>query len=87
MKKCLYGLNDASRNFYFRVRPLLEKEGFKISGEDSACFYKNIKGKLIGQVAVHVDDFIITGATEFIDSVLDIVKEKLKISKIERGRF
>ena len=61
LNKCLYGLNDASRNFYYRVRPLLEKNGFKIAGEDEAYFYKNVGGALIGQVAIHVDDFLITG--------------------------
>ena len=79
LNKCLYGLNDASRNFYYRVRPLLEKDGFKISGEESACFYKNIDGKLMGQVAIYVDDFILTGNNKFIDHVLAIVTQKLKI--------
>ena len=82
LNKCLYGLNDASRNFYYRIRPLLEENGFKISGEDSAYFYKNIDGNLVGQIAIHVDDFIITGKKEFINNVVKMVTDKLKVSKI-----
>ena len=29
LNKCLYGLNDASRNFYYRVRPLLREKWFQ----------------------------------------------------------
>ena len=87
LNKCLYGLNDASRNFYYRVRPLLEKNGFKIAGEDEAYFYKNVKGALIGQVAIHVDDFLITGSDRFIEDILGLINDQLKVSKVERGKF
>ena len=46
-----------------------------------------MKGNLIGQVAIHVDDFIITGKKNFIDHVIEMIKDKLKISKTERGKF
>ena len=87
LNKCLYGLNDASRNFYYRVRPLLIKDGFKIAGEDEAFFYKNVGGKLVGQVAVHVDDFIIAGTDEFNEHMIKMIEGQLKVSTLERGRF
>ena len=87
LNKCLYGLNDASRNFYYRVRPLLEKYGFKIAGEDEAYFYKNVGGALIGQVAIHMDDFLITGSDRFIKDILGLIDDQLKVSKVERGKF
>ena len=64
LKKPLYGLKDASRNFYFSVPPILEREGFIVSAGDQASFYKNIDGRLVAQVALHVDNFIITGKEE-----------------------
>ena len=87
LNKCLYGLNDASRNFYYRVRPLLEQNGFKISGQDEAFWYKNENGVLKGMVAIHVDDFIISGPHEFRIAVIDMVKDNLTVSKIEHSRF
>ena len=87
LNKCLYGLNDASRNFYYRVRPLLEKYGFKIAGEDEAYFYKNDGGTINGQVAIHVDDFLITGSDRFINDILGLIDDQLKVSKVERGKF
>ena len=87
LKKCLYGLNDASRNFYFRVRPILENNGFKIAGEDEAYFSKNKGGVLLGQVAVHVDDFLITGSEKFINDILALISGQLTVSKVERNEF
>ena len=83
LNKSLYGLNDASRNFYFRVRPLLTEAGFQTSGQDEAYFYKYEKGELVGQVAVHVDDFIIAGSTKFVADVVTLVSETLRVSKVE----
>ena len=72
---------DASRNFYYRVRPLLEKKGFKIAGEDEAYFYKNVDGNLQGQVAIHVDDFLITGSNQFIEETVAFNSAKLRFQK------
>ena len=81
LNKCLYGLIDASRNFYYRVRPLLEKKGFKIAGEDEAYFYKNVDRNLQGQVAIHVDDFLITGSNQFIEETVAFNSAKLRFQK------
>ena len=47
LNKSLYRLSDASRNFYYRVRPILEKSGFVISGQDEAFFYKFADDELV----------------------------------------
>ena len=80
-------MNYASSNFNYRVRPILEKDGFKIARKDKAYFYKNKDRKFEGQVAVHVDDFFVAGNDDFIKHVERLVGDSLKISKIERKKL
>ena len=72
------------------MRPLLTEAGFQTSVQDEAYFYKYEKGELVGQVAVHVDDFIIAGSTKFVADVHAPerpAKKFLKIGGIFRTEF
>ena len=57
LKRCLYGLNDAPRAWYTRVRNELTKLGAVVSVYDQALFMWYHNRKLIGLLACHVDDF------------------------------
>ena len=55
----LYGLNDASLQFYIKVRSVLLELGCTQSTMDPALFYMRDKaGKLMGVVAIHADNII-----------------------------
>lgn len=87
LNKSLYGLNNDSRKFHFQVKPLLLKAGFKMMCGDEAFFYKNVDGKLVGDVTVHVDYFIIAGNNKFMMDIMKMVSEELKVSKVEHEKF
>jgi len=55
--KPLYGLDDASRKFYLKVKKTLQKMGLKTLPGDDAVNYEHKKGKLMGLILSHVDDF------------------------------
>ena len=58
LKKPLYGLNDASRKFWLKVKSVFEEIGLKRLEGDEAFYFKiDEKGKLEGMVSSHVDDF------------------------------
>lgn len=85
---CLYGLRDASRQWYFKVRTGLLGQNFKQSERDPGLFYKHDdSGKLTGIVGVHVDDFIHAGTAEFSRLHLGPVLESFKIGKNEKEQF
>ena len=87
LKKPLYGLNDASRKFWLRVREIFKALGFKVVKGDEAFYYKHENGRLIGMIVTHVDDFIVAGSPSTIDSVKEAIMKELTISKVESNSF
>ena len=65
------------------VKGILEAEGFEIIGEDEAFFCKFVNRKLLGEVGIHVDNFLIVGKKKFVEEVIAMVKSKLKVTKAE----
>ena len=88
LRKCLYGLRDASRAWYEKVAEKLEAAGFKRSDYDAGLFFlKNKEGKLIGLVGLHVDDFISAGTSHFCDIIIPRVLSVFKVGKSEVNSF
>ena len=87
LNKCLYGLKDASRKWYLKVVEKLKKLGFKTSVYDSGVFYLIKDGKLIGIVALHVDDFLHAGNDFFNKVIMPQVLSCFKVGKSETKEF
>ena len=60
LKKPLYGLNDASRKFWLKVKAVFADFGLK---------------KLDGDEALYVDDFNLAGSEEFLATVTEEIKK------------
>ena len=74
LKKPLYGLDDASRKFWLRVKEVsLCELGFCTINGDKAFYFSSVDGILHGVILTHVDDFKIAGTPKFIKRVLDVV--------------
>ena len=86
LKKVVYGLCDASRNWYLRVAEVLQNLGMKVCKYDNAVFLFR-KGDLQGLVLVHVDDMLYFGTDEFLTKVVKPFKETFRISKEETSVF
>ena len=52
---------------------------------DDAFYYENRDGKLMGLNLSHVDDFTIAGDTEFVQRIVNGIKEKFTVFKIEEN--
>ena len=87
LKRCLYGLSDAPREWYDRVCSEMKKLGGKVSLYDKCVFLWHEKGRLIGMITTHVDDFEYAGTPEWQDNVIKKIMEMFKISKKEKGSF
>ena len=57
----VYGLRNAPRAWYHRVRNDLEALGWRVHQLDQCVFLKYDGDELIGVCGVYVDDFIIAG--------------------------
>ena len=84
----LYGLNDASLQFFVKSKKVLLGLGCKQSTMDPALFYKNDKkGELIGLICAHVDDYIHCGTEEFRRDVICKLVKIFQMGKTESKMF
>merc|ERR1712030_28250 len=68
LRKPLYGLNDASRKFWLKVKEVFGDFSLKKLSGDEALYYKHNKnGDLEGMVSTHVDDFSLAGMKDFLN--------------------
>lgn len=87
LKKCVYGLSDASRNWYFSVRNKLLKNGCVQSKTDLALFFWYDEEKIAGIFIMHVDDFLWAGTPNFKRLVIDHIRNAFQIGKEAEGQF
>ena len=87
LNKCLYGLRDASRQWYTRVEGVLLRLGFEKCTYDSGLFFLMKDGKLEALVGLHVDDFLNAGGIFFHEVILPEILNTFKVGKSETGSF
>ena len=85
--KPLYGLKDASRKFWLRVREIFQKEISNIVRGAEAFYFLHEENDLIGMIMTHVDDFVMAGTEGFLDEIEEKIKTNLTLSKIEKDKF
>ena len=85
LKKNVYGLNDAARAWYSRLKDVLLELGMKISHLDPALFFWWHGNILAGVMCVHVDDILWAGTLLFCTKVVDVMKQKLVVGKSSDG--
>ena len=88
LNRCLYGLADAPREWYNRVREVLIELGGKVSLYDHSLFlWFNQKNQLIGLLVTHVDDFVYCGLLSWHENVMGKLFNIFEISKQALGSF
>ena len=79
--KPVYGLNDASKLWYLRVKHVLERLGYSMCMSENALFIKRENMCVTCVIIVHVDDFLLSGSIEETESVISALKETFIIGK------
>lgn len=74
LNKCIYGLSDASRVWYFSIKDELSKLNMKKSTFDNALFYWINNGTCCGLIVLHVDDLMYGGNESFYRNVVEKLK-------------
>lgn len=87
LEKCVYGLNDAARMWYFSVWEELEKLNCQRSSLDYGIFCWYLDTKLCGIFQTHVDDFLWSGTDEFKVQVIDKLCQKFKVGHSASNAF
>ena len=87
LKKSLYGLKQAGRVWYKRIRREIESLGFTACASDPCLFYKVEDGKLT-LIAVYVDDMILASkALEDLESVKNLLKKSFSITDLGEANW
>ena len=71
LNKTVYGLCDAARAWYTRVKSELLGLNVSVCSYDPSLFYWHSNGKLSGIICVYVDDFFWAGTNDFKICVID----------------
>ena len=87
LNKCVYGLNDASREWYLTVREELIKLRVYPSKYDQAVFTYYCDGKLNGIISTHVDDFCWAGTRYFENEVINNLRKIFIVKSEEDSSF
>ena len=87
LKKCVYGLTDASLRWYDRVVEFMCSSKGRKSTLDPALFHWNVRGEVSGIIAVHVDDFIWCGNDAFESTVIGNLRNTFQVGKEEASSF
>ena len=88
LKKCTYGLVDAARHWYDRVKTEILNVGCIVSMYDPCLFYKkDSRGDVYGLIATHVDDFLWAGNVSFKCEVIDKLNEVFDVRSSQKTPF
>ena len=87
LKRCLYGLNDAARQFFDSVTSELKTYGCQQSDLDPALFYIRREGRLVGMLVSHIDDFLHAGEPLFDELVMSKLRARFLVGKYESDHF
>lgn len=85
LKRCLYGLNDAARQFYMSLKTELLSLGFQMSKLDPSLFFLKSDGELCGVLVTHIDDFLHCGNSIFQEKVSHLCQRFLAGSQQEES--
>jgi transposase InsO family protein len=87
LKTTVYGLCDAARAWYFRVKSVLLKMGMVMSTLDQALFFYFSANQLAGIICIHVDDICWAGTGQFASTIIGSLNKQFLIGSTSSGSF
>jgi hypothetical protein len=87
LKRCLYGLSDAARQFYESVTEEMATLGCVKSNLDPSMFYKRDEKGLSGLLVSHIDDFLHSGTVSFENSTTAKLCQRFIAGSHSEGTF
>ena len=87
LKKTVYGLCDAARAWYMRMKDELKLLSIEMCSVDNSLFFWRRNGIIEGIICIYVDDFLYAGTHRFCNMVIGKLKEKFLIGSEESINF
>ena len=86
LKKSIYGLKDAPREFFLTLTTELSKL-MTSSTIDRSLFFYHSQDVLCGVIGLHVDDLVFCGDQAFLQNVMNRISAVFRCGKFENGSF
>lgn len=87
LKKCVYGLTDAARNWFLTMKTFLLQLGCIQVKTNPSAFYWLYVGNLEGVFVMHVDDFLWGGTKRFENLIIMKINEKFNVGQQSQNIF
>ena len=87
LRKTVYGLSDAARQWYMRMKSELLKLGANVSKLDPALFSWEFNGVVSGILCLYVDDILWAGEDAFKTNIIDQLCKLFQIGNSESNAF
>ena len=87
LKKTVYGLCDAARAWYFRLKEELQVLSVEMCKLDPSLFVWKRRGKTQGVICIHVDDFLYTGTADFYKWIISKLRSKFLVGSSDSVTF
>ena len=87
LNKTVYGLCDAARAWYLRVKEELTKHRMRMCPYDNSLFMWYEANRLEGIICVYVDDFLWSGNQKFEKEVIQEIRAKFLVGSSEANSF
>ena len=86
LRKAVYGLVNAPKKWWDRLKTSLIEHGFTSCALDPCAFVLRKSGKIHGVLGVHVDD-VIGGGNEIFDRIMATVRKEFDFGAWDVGNF
>ena len=86
LRKAVYGLVNAPKKWWDRLKTSLIKHGFTSCALDPCAFVLRMSGQIHGLLGVHVDD-VTGGGNEIFDRIMTTVRKEFDFGAWDVGNF
>ena len=86
LKKAIYGLVQAARQFWKKIVDKMQEGGFQLSKADPCILYKEDE-KGICIIIIYIDDMLIIDKEEAIDDAIKVLQDHFQVKDPTRGRL
>ena len=87
LNKAVYGLHDANREWFLKIKEVLTQNECIVSKFDQGLFRWFQEGVIAGVIALHVDDLLYGGCREFIVGVIQSIRNNLTVGSEDNEAF
>ncbi|KAM1443641.1 hypothetical protein ACFX2I_039895 [Malus domestica] len=87
LKKSIYGLKQASRQWYLKFQKVMKEQGFTENPSDT-CIYLKVSGSSFILLVIYVDDILLaTNDTSLLDEIKTLLQQNFEMKDLREASY